>query len=120
MSRAYTSLRGLCPVCRREVALLTDHTVARPHKNAEGFSCNGYGLEGQLIPPPPPDRIKVRLSAHTKRWRVEIGERLAYVCDDFDTATRRAAELADRMRERLAEADFLALHAERHGDGSRA
>lgn len=109
--------RGLCPICRRELALLSDHTVARPHKDKDGNPCAGYGLEGQLIPPAPPNRVKVQQSVHTKRWRVWVGDRLAYVCDCYETACRRAGELADRERERAADALVLDLHTERFGDG---
>jgi hypothetical protein len=112
--------RGLCPVCRREMALLSDHTVARPHKDGRGEPCAGYGLEGQLIPPPPPERIRVQQSVHSKRWRVWVGDRLAYVCDGYETACRRAGELAELQRERAVEAESLALHAERFGDGRTA
>ncbi len=97
--------RGQCPVCQRDVALLSDNTVARPHLH-EGVPCAGYGLEGQPYPPvvPAPQRITVRRSEHTGRWKVLTGERLAYLVDDFDTACRRAGQLADRARERAVEA----------------
>lgn len=113
------ALRGLCPVCRRNVALLADHTVAKAHKDGDGNWCAGRGLEGQLFPSPPPDRIRVRQLPHTRRWRVEVGERLAYVCDNHAEALVRADQLAERERERAAEAEFLGLHAERFGDGRR-
>lgn len=103
---AYIQPRGLCPVCQRDVALLSDNTVAKAHKDKTGFWCDGYGLEGQPYPPviPPPERIRVRRSDHSRRWRVEVGERLAYLVDGFDEACRRAGHLADRARERAVEA----------------
>lgn len=106
MSTQPRAQRGECPVCLRDVALLSDHTVARPHKDVDGSPCAGYGLEGQPYPlaAPEPERITVRRYAQTRRWRVSVGDRLAYVVEDFAEACRRAGQLADRARERAVEA----------------
>lgn len=95
------STRGTCPVCGRKVALLADNTVARPHLDTEREPCGGYGLEGQPLPMGVPGRIRVRRSAHTGAWRVEEGDRLAYLVDSYELACVRAGQLADRARERL-------------------
>lgn len=106
MSRSHMQARGLCPVCQRDVALLSDNTVAKAHKDKAGVWCSGYGLEGQPYAPvaPPPERIRVCRYAQTGRWRVTVGGRLAYVVDGFDEACRRAGQLSDRALERAVEA----------------
>jgi hypothetical protein len=47
-SRVTVQPRGICPLCKRSVAVLTDGTVARPHKDKQKVPCAGYGLVGWL------------------------------------------------------------------------
>jgi hypothetical protein len=47
--------RGICPApaCRRNVALLADGIVARPHKDCAGDPCPGRGLKAWPLPEVP-------------------------------------------------------------------
>lgn len=92
--------RGQCPVCMREKALLSDGTVARPHKGTDGLPCRGYGQPGLPLPQVAVAWVpafEVRKNPLTGKWRVYAMGKLDSMWLNFDAAW-------DRVYQMMAEA----------------
>lgn len=89
--------RGRCPACMREMAILSDGTVARPHTGSTGFTkCGGYGMKALPLPAMPVawvPRFEVRKNPLTGKWRVFVMGKLDSMWLKFDDAWDRVYEM---------------------------